>query len=248
MWLSADPAMGEYIPRAPVDDDARKYNQNLPGMGGVYNYVNLHTYHYAGNNPVKLTDPDGEWIWIPLIIIAVVSATMITSDVTPPAPDFDMGLITNKLNTLGYGEPRTDIPTMRNANSNLKETFAEVKIGNNIVTAVGASLPVGGLTPDDFNDGRTSAIGNIMQAVEITSDIAERATNSDGYFAGDIIFTAYKYGGKNTNWSIKEAYTAPNGQQGYSEFSETEALQYLDKHRFDLKEFGSYDEIWSILH
>jgi hypothetical protein len=31
----------------------------LPGMGGVYNYVNLHLYHYAGNNPVKLTDPDG---------------------------------------------------------------------------------------------------------------------------------------------------------------------------------------------
>jgi hypothetical protein len=29
-------------------------------MGGVYNYINLHTYHYAGNNPVKLVDPDGE--------------------------------------------------------------------------------------------------------------------------------------------------------------------------------------------
>jgi hypothetical protein len=30
-------------------------------MGGVYNYVNLHAYHYAGNNPVVLRDPDGEW-------------------------------------------------------------------------------------------------------------------------------------------------------------------------------------------
>jgi len=28
-------------------------------MGGVFNYVNLHVYHYAGNNPVKLKDPDG---------------------------------------------------------------------------------------------------------------------------------------------------------------------------------------------
>jgi hypothetical protein len=28
-------------------------------MGGVFNYVNLHAYHYAGNNPVKYTDPDG---------------------------------------------------------------------------------------------------------------------------------------------------------------------------------------------
>jgi hypothetical protein len=29
-------------------------------MGGVFNIVNLHAYHYAGNNPVKYTDPDGE--------------------------------------------------------------------------------------------------------------------------------------------------------------------------------------------
>nr|WP_024466036.1 hypothetical protein [Treponema pedis] len=26
---------------------------------GVFNTVNLHVYHYAGNNPVKYTDPDG---------------------------------------------------------------------------------------------------------------------------------------------------------------------------------------------
>jgi murein DD-endopeptidase MepM/ murein hydrolase activator NlpD len=28
-------------------------------MGGVFNVVNLHLYHYAGNNPVKYVDPDG---------------------------------------------------------------------------------------------------------------------------------------------------------------------------------------------
>jgi hypothetical protein len=28
-------------------------------ISGVFNYVNLHVYHYAGNNPVKYVDPDG---------------------------------------------------------------------------------------------------------------------------------------------------------------------------------------------
>jgi hypothetical protein len=54
--------MGEYIPVAPVNDQARKHNQSLPGLGGVFNYVNFHAYHYAGNNPVVLTDPDGRFI------------------------------------------------------------------------------------------------------------------------------------------------------------------------------------------
>jgi hypothetical protein len=40
-------------------------------MGGVFNTVNLHLYHYAGNNPVKYTDPDGKFIITALILFTL---------------------------------------------------------------------------------------------------------------------------------------------------------------------------------
>jgi len=75
-WLSADPAMGEYIP-SPGKDTTK-----LPGLGGIYNTVNLHVYHYAGNNPVKYTDPDGRAIVIPAIVIAIAKAGAIGAAVS----------------------------------------------------------------------------------------------------------------------------------------------------------------------
>ncbi|MCI5696988.1 MAG: RHS repeat-associated core domain-containing protein [Spirochaetia bacterium] len=57
MWLSTDPALGEYVPE--MGKGIAKDSGNLPGMGGVFNHINGNLYAYGANNPIKYTDPDG---------------------------------------------------------------------------------------------------------------------------------------------------------------------------------------------
>jgi len=71
-WISTDPALqeGKYFPRPNDYDTEHDFywylqqdgSRKLAGMGDVFNAINLDSYHYAGQNPVKLVDPDGRTI------------------------------------------------------------------------------------------------------------------------------------------------------------------------------------------
>jgi hypothetical protein len=74
-------------------------------MGGVYNTINAHLYHYAGNNPVKYTDPDGEALFIPLIILATATVAVLMSDKNSSSSSKSTSLTSAPTSTATSPEP-----------------------------------------------------------------------------------------------------------------------------------------------
>jgi hypothetical protein len=83
-WISTDPALaeGKYFPKSNDYDTEHDFywylqqdgSKKLPGIGGVFNAVNMDVYHYAGQNPVRFIDQKGEDVFGTLFEVSLTGA------------------------------------------------------------------------------------------------------------------------------------------------------------------------------
>ena len=191
-WISTDPALGEYIPKAPIDEEAKKYNQNLPGMGGVFNHINSNLYHYAGNSPVKYTDPDGR------IVRNANSTIMMTSSSS------NLGESTEKISNAGcvltaYTRIASAI-IGTNIDLDIANKYANehslYSNGNLLTTDAGEKLVNGLLENAGIVDTKVQFVGSFKSdnQDDLISAISRIENLTDEYFVNGRIETTNKDG------------------------------------------------------
>ena len=159
-WLSGDPALNDYIPKAPIDDEAKKHNENLPGMGGVYSTINLHVYHYAGNNPIKYVDPDGRDIEESPIISGSLAILLAARGSIGFAKDSNNHIALYIKGELGLGAG-TDIDVKKglfNALGNVGKILTLLDNGNSALNLIVNAINV----PEDTGEGNFNGILNFV--------------------------------------------------------------------------------------
>jgi RHS repeat-associated protein len=209
-WMSADPAMEEYLPEAPVNNEAKKRNGNLPGMGGVFNTVNLSTYPYGGNNPLKYVDPNGRIIWlVPVVIVAV--CLMLQSDVVPPREYIDAGAAMDRMNKIGYYYPTPpNTPVLTGPGGYHRYDENPIRLRSDVIAAIFTSLPFGGgyQPGDDIDLSNTSQSRQVVaagiQGLQLLGSVMENISDGQGNMIGNVdLLVRRDNWGKADGWSIR---------------------------------------------
>ena len=249
-WLSADPAVGEYIPQAPISDEAKKHNEKLPGMGGVFNVVNFQLYHYAGNNPLKYVDPDGKFTWAAIPFIIGIGL-LFKTDTQPKATPINADAINNKLANIYYNDP-SKLRGVFLSSPYTRENSESLTLESHPIVAFGCALPRGNYSESDYSnqnqmkDTRIEKTRTVLDGLNLASSIIQKL--SDGH-VGDITLTYKKGWGKITSWTLTLTTLDPvSGRStGRQVFSREDALKYLNDNKEILKNDPAYKELKILL-
>ena len=237
-WISTYPALEEYM---SVSD---------AGCGGAYNPVNMSLYHYAGNNPVKYTDPDGKFIWV-VVPIIIGFSVLFTSDKQPSPTPVNADGINKKLANIFYDDPsiqKGNVLTSPYGKENSKSLVLE----SHPILALSGALPRGSYSEGDYvnpNQLKGKAIENLETTVGGIGLAATIVENLSKGHLGDVTLTYKTDKGKVTSWLMTLTTINPltGDTSGRQVFSREEALKYLNDNKEVLKNDPAYKELVFIL-
>ncbi len=202
LWMSPDPILDKYLPKLDEKD-----NSKLPGMGGVFNSLNLGLFTYTHQNPVKLIDPDGK-VTLSLTGFKTYSAgrtkTKEAGFVVGLSfkSGFQFGIIETEIKSgidvdySAFFGLKAEITSASNIN-NLSGTGYEVGATGGVVgPTAGTSVGVGGDLSNDtsYASWSVSAGGSAsLSPVSASGVVTETEINELGPPSGEDVKNFFKY-------------------------------------------------------